>query len=160
MKSIKIATIPVYLYSQKTFEDRFKRRYIQPLQDRGIDEERLSLIEASYYPKNVWRFNQIMGYAVVYIEKSFGDQYEVAIEKWRLGAKRIGITTRKDRMRHAASIGDHFIVEDWGSEYLGMKIKRYIENDDLFKNRYIDYSDFDQIIEIIDCEKLKLRLRS
>lgn len=114
-----------------------------------------SSLKQIHYPKNIWRFNQIVGYAIVSLGKFSEAHYDINIEKWLIRAKRISIASRKDILAPTCNNGDHFIVSSWDREFLVAKIKKYIENDDLYKNRYIDYSEFDIFMRVVDFDKLK-----
>lgn len=148
-------TIPVYLYRQEEFDKRFDNRYILPHLNTHSPSDLKESLKQIYYPKNVWRFNQVVGYVILSIEKYSEDHYDIAIEKWYLRSKRITLATRKDRMAPVSNIGDHFTISNWSVGSITSTIKMYIENDNLYKNHYIDYSLLETFMGVVDLEKLR-----
>jgi hypothetical protein len=100
-------------------------------------------------PYCLWQYNNIMGYIKISASKSdiFFDIYKSSCQKYSYKSK------RKKFIQNIYANGLHFYVSNMSNNEITAMILEYlqdIQKNHFSKNRFIDYSIFNNIINFID----------
>lgn len=156
MKEILLQRIPIYAMSEKTFcgkWESYKTSCINRFQHSGQSAEEAKIgFERLFYPKTVWKYNQIIGY----IEILLNDR-DVIFEKYMCLKKKKYYynTTRKCFIQPVYGIGNHFNATKLTNQQIIDKICEWLDNEKKSnKNRYYDLSEFNNIIHYVDIKSI------
>jgi hypothetical protein len=149
-----IFEIPIYPYSEKEFEKRWRptNDWFKALNQR--DYERTGKYTPCwYFPQNVWKYNQINGYIVVSVTFTDVAFYLYLCNKSRFIFK----STKKNFMQYYPILGLHFYalkmteleIIQRTREMLSEIVRENIEH-----SYYIDYTVFDNIINQINIKMI------
>lgn len=151
-------SIPIYSTSEKEYEKRLQRHIA--LQEKSLpnySEAELAQIKndlfSLFYPKNIWLYNQIIGYIRVLL-----DYPDILFEIYMpLQRKRYRtFSNRKSYCANWLADGLHFNIVDKTNEQIRNEIREWLISikKERFKSRYIDITVFDNIAKYIDFRAL------
>lgn len=111
MKEIKILEIPIYSMKENEFENKWKKYFEKYFKGNSHFQD----IKNSYYPQNVWKYNQIIGYLeITYSNKTIWlNEYCTA-----------------DKKIYAKSTKKHYII-DMGLNGYHFFVKNEMKNEDI-----------------------------
>lgn len=145
MNQVKIFEIPIYSMKKETFDNRWKSYF-----KNNFDEEIMESIKYGYFPMNVWKYNQIVGYITISISKNdiWFDLYSSLNKKFQFKSK------TKQFIQDIKLNGWHFRVkDDDNNDFIKNEIIKWLNNlikEKQFKNRYIDLSMFNKQVQFIN----------
>lgn len=148
MKQVKIFEIPIYSMKKETFDNRWKSYFKNNF--NNLDKEIMESIKDVYFPMNVWKYNQIVGYITISISKNdiWFDLYSSLNKKFQFKSK------TKQFIQDINLLGWHFRVEDDdNNDFIKNEIIKWLNNlikEKQFKSRYIDLSVFNEQVQFIN----------
>lgn len=154
MKNEKLLfEIPIYALSKSNFERKWEKRKKSEVDSYikvGNSKERaFELFEKYNYPKNVWKYNQVIGFINIFV---IGDDIELKLFCSR--EKNVRVTFQKKYFITDCMInGTHFYVEDKDNDFIKNEIGEFLEmikEEILPKKYYVDDSAYKNVIEYID----------
>lgn len=154
MEQYTIFEIPIYSMKEKEFSKRWDKFF-----EKIDNEESRQLIENYYFPMNVWRYNQIIGYIVISISKNdiWFDWYQSLDENHR--NKKFHYKSEKKHFIHLIGSGiRHFRVEkEENNQEIKEKIREWLDEIldyyEILKRYYVDTSIFESQIKYFDIRK-------
>lgn len=148
MKQVRIFEVPIYSMKEDIFNNRWKNYFENNFSN--VNKEIMESIKDVYFPMNVWKYNQIVGYITISISKNdiwFG-LYSSLNKKFQFKSK------TKQFIQDTNLLGWHFRVEDEdNNDFIKNNIIKWLNNlikEKQFKNRYIDLSVFNQQVQFIN----------
>lgn len=157
----KLYSIPIYTCKESLFNRDFEKKvqnetmmYYEP----AISEGRISLTEASkrieegLWPKNIWEYNQIIGYIKIYLKECtiWFDLYIPNDKRiMRFGSKKHFVSLHQPNGAHFSLMGSNEEIRNKMRDFLKMVIEGI--ND----NYFVDTSEFDALNELVDYSSLK-----
>lgn len=160
MKSKELFSIPVYAISEKRLNakcERLRQEYRLTHADKFTKEE---LNTGEYlYTKNLnhWKYNHIVGYICVSINKSdnFLDLY-TPVDKI---VRYIPSSSKKTFIKKIQIIGNHFRIAEMNSnDEIRKGIKDYlkmIKDNHIPKRYYVDFTEIENVLNYIDFVDMK-----
>ena len=157
MEEKTLFEIPIYAMSEAEFNRRWQKKKIKFFQEfinHGHSEENTKLYwEDLHSPRYIWKYNQIIGYIKISVTRqdvNFNvfcstDQIYYADSK------------QKHFIINWSTNGTHFYARDKSDEYIKEEIKRWlksIEKDHLHSKRYVDYTAFNSIFDLINIKHI------
>lgn len=157
MEEKTLFEIPIYAMSETEFNRRWqkkKEKFFQELTSRGLTEEDIKMHWINlHFPRYIWKYNQIIGYIKISVTRQdinfdvfcSTDQIYYADSK------------QKHFIKDLMTNGTHFYARDKSNEYIKEEIKRWlksIERYHLYSKRYVDYTTFDNLIDLINIKKI------
>ncbi len=148
MRQVKIFEIPIYSMKEDIFNNRWKNYFQNNFSN--VDKEIMESIKDVYFPMNVWKYNQIVGYITISISKNdiWFDLYSSINKKFQFKSK------MKQFIQDTNLLGWHFRVEEnQDNDFIKNNIIKWLNNlikEKEFKNRYVDLSVFNQQIQFIN----------
>lgn len=148
MKQVIIFEVPIYSMKEDIFNNRWKNYFQNNFSN--VNKEIMESIKDVYFPMNVWKYNQIVGYITISISKSdiWFDLYSSLNKKFQFKSK------TKQFIQDTNLLGWHFRVEaDDNNDFIKNNIIKWLNNlikEKQFKNRYIDLSVFNQQVQFIN----------
>lgn len=148
MKQVRIFEVPIYSMKEDIFNNRWKNYFQNNFSN--VNKEIMESIKDVYFPMNVWKYNQIVGYITISISKNdiWFDLYSSLNKKFQFKSK------TKQFIQDTNLLGWHFRVEDDdNNDFIKNNIIKLLNNlikEKQFKNRYIDLSVFNQQIQFIN----------
>ena len=151
MKEIPILEIPIYSMSPQKFSDKWNNFFKNNFPQNHL----LNDIKRTYYPLNIWQYNQIIGYITISCSKNdiwFEEYLSFNKEKFWFRSKN-KVFVQKMNLN-----GFHFRIEpDDTNETIRNQILEWLDyllDDKIFKNINIDISVFDIQLHNIDIIKI------
>ena len=149
--------IPIYSMTESEFNRRWSRRkkrfYDLVFSHSKENNESKSRIKSMFYPRDLWRFNQIIGYIVI----SASDT-DIWIELYKSLATRFYATRKqKHYIQNMNLSGMHFRAENMCNSEIRLRFRealKEIEDSHVKSTMYIDYCVFNNLIESIDFKKI------
>ena len=77
MKQVRIFEVPIYSMKEDIFNNRWKNYFQNNFSN--VNKEIMESIKDVYFPMNVWKYNQIVGYITISISKN-----ERTLQLWKL----------------------------------------------------------------------------
>lgn len=148
MKQVRIFELPIYSMKEDIFNNRWKNYFENNFSN--VSKEIMESIKDIYFPMNVWKYNQIVGYITISISKNdiWFDLYSSLNKKFQYKSK------TKQFIQDTNLLGWHFRVEDDdNNDFIKNNIIKWLNNlikEKQFKNRYIDLSVFNQQVQFIN----------
>ncbi len=148
MKQVRIFEVPIYSMKEDIFNNRWKNYFKNNFSN--VNKEIIESIKDAYFPMNVWKYNQIVGYITISISKNdiWFDLYSSLNKKFQFKSK------TKQFIQDTNLLGWHFRVEDDdNNDFIKNNIIKWLNNlikEKQFKNRYIDLSVFNQQVQFIN----------
>lgn len=145
--------IPIYSMSKEEFIRRWqekKKKFFQEFSNHGHNEDDTRWYwERLHSPRYIWKYNQIIGYIVISVTRQDVN---------------FNIFCSTDKIYYADSKQKHFIINwttngtriyarDKSDEYIKNEVKiwlKSIEKEHLHSRRYVDYTVFNNIIDLIN----------
>ena len=114
------------------------------------EEEYLNTMRSLYFPRYIWKFNQIVGYIEIIVTS-----LDVIFEIYMCHTKGRFVFKSKQKyyIEKIPTVGLHFPISNKSNDELKLEINRFlkmIENDFINKRRYIDYSTYENFIKYYD----------
>ena len=124
-----IFEIPIYLMPKSVFDEKWaqwKSKWYEIIKQRGRSQgeinETMSLIMRGQYPRNIWKYNQIVGFVEVSITSR-----DIVFNECRTLDKKIrAITNKKHFIQDLHTIGKHFPIDNLENKELVNYIDEYI----------------------------------
>ena len=156
MKEKKIFEIPIYSMSEMEFDKRYKKKK-ESLSYESIDESSKRDINTSLFPTCLWKYNQIIGYITISVERN-----EVILGLYCSRDKKYLADTKiKHFIQNWDINGTHFYVSDETAlDEIKKKILemlKFIEEVHLHPKHplfYIDYLTFYNIFDYVDIKQI------
>ena len=150
-KHLRLFSIPVYLMGKKEHGERveaYKRGLFPNVHDSKLKEKYCKLV---IYPRNLWKYNYIVGYLEVVIidlaiELVFYNQIKSTTY---LSAKKCFLEEKVIPQYHIERDIYSFASNEEIAETIRKKLKEFIETF-IKKNRYVDLEIFDATYKYID----------
>ena len=158
MREKIIFEIPIYAMSEKEFNRRWQKEkeklYEQFILGGHSDKTKIeSLIKDIFFPRDVWKFNQIIGYIRLSVTRQ-----DVLFEIYLARAKRYHANSRvKKFITYYPAHKTHFYAMYKSDEEIKKGISDYLKHIEKFhikKRFYIDYSVFNNIIDHIKIKEI------
>ena len=156
MKSIIIYEITINKKNELSFNkkwDKEIKKRIKEFVDNGhTSSEASKIINQIYYPKTLWKYNQIIGYITISISKQ-----DVIFDLYKSINKRyIYKSSKKHFIINQNLNGVHFNIVDRDNIFIKSKIKEFLEL--IYKTSlskyYLDYTTFNNTIDFLDIKKI------
>lgn len=147
--------IPVYSMSERAFNSRWEKKIINYASSFGNDlnAETVKRMKDHVYPRNVWKYNNIIGYIVVSIAKR-----DVYVDLYKTLDKRFYATRNaKHYIQNMNLSGTHFYATDKNDKELHLEIRELvnsIEKHNIKKSMFVDYTAFDNIFDSVNIRKI------
>lgn len=157
-KKVKLFDIPIYSSKEKVFNKKWGK-YFEDIFEKykhiqKNKEEYINNLKQWNYPKNVWEYNQIVGYIQIYLEFSDVNFKIFLSDKERC----VYNSSVKSFMKDTYQLGLHFHIDKSSTnseivEKMDYFIKSIMKND-IRKNRYLDLEQYNNIKNLINYEEL------
>lgn len=155
MEIIKLFEIPIYAMKQEDFQKKWDKE----IKKYNIhSEEEYKQIERLFFPKNVWKYNQIIGYIIInLVQRVYGTDIE--FEWYQSDKKRFFFNSqKKNYISNLSLLGFNFFIEDNDTnEKIKLEINEMLSEllkDKQFKYRYVDLSIFKTQIKYLDIMRI------
>ena len=133
-----IFEIPIYSMSEKEFNEILKQ---------------CKKTEIIFYPAEIWKYNQIIGYIEVNVKK---EKIDIDIH-CTLDKKICATSKTKHLIQKLQKKIDSFDITEMDNEAIKNEIKKWLDEtikEELNKRFYIDKNVFNNVIEYIDIRKM------
>lgn len=158
MHKMSLFDIPIYSMPEKEFDRRWRKakeklrnQILSAGYPNDIRVERL--IKHISFPRDVWRYNQIIGCIRLSITKQ-----DVLFEIWLTNNERYHADSRiKKFLAYNPTLGTHFYVEDKTDEEIKKEIDRFLEKirkTHIKKRFYVDFSIFNNVINHVNIREI------
>lgn len=156
MKKLLLFEIPVYSMTKQAFDAKWEEiNESRFLALRGFSEDEIK--DYSYlldYPRNQWKYNQIIGYIAIYVSAQ-----DVWFDIYLSSDKRYYANSNtKHFIQNILANGTHFRVsENDDNEMIRKKIReqlKSIKTNHLRRGFYIDYELFNNIFPYVDIREI------
>ncbi|NCB51537.1 MAG: hypothetical protein EOM54_06620 [Clostridia bacterium] len=143
--------IPIYAYSEKVFNNRWKTK--QEKMFKGMDEDIQRDFMALNYPRYVWKYNQIVGFIVISVNES-----DVLFDVYcSLDKKYFIDSNKKHFIANLNANGTHFYAGDKSETQVKQKIKemlRFIKKYHLKPRFFVDDTAFNNLFEHVNVKQI------
>lgn len=157
MKQKTLFEIPIYAMSEKEFNKRWDKKksktYEEFIKHGHTEESARKGISSLYFPKCVWKYNQIIGFIQISISRCdiWFDIYLSLDKVYYADSK------QKHFIQDIHTNGTHFYTsgksDDDIKESIGEWLKA-IEKDHLRDSFYVDYSTYNNIIDYVNIKQM------
>ena len=143
MNEVTLFEIPIYSMEEK----EFNRRWDKEIKKYIYTNEQYNQIRNTFFPKNLWKYNQIIGYIVINLVK-----YDYGIDinfEWYQSDKKLYRfnSNEKNFVQNESLNGYHFFVDESDSNNeIKNEIREWLNDllkDECLKKRYVDLSVFE-----------------
>lgn len=160
MEGKTLFEIPVYSMSREEFDGKWKAKrdalYKQFIQSGHSESSAQQGVSDCYYPRWLWKYNQIAGYIKISVTKCdvLFDLYCSMDKKYCLDSK------TKHFIEDWSINGAHFYVGEKSDKEIKEEIRfwlKEIEKDHLHRFRkkfYVDYSTFNNIFNFVNIREI------
>lgn len=149
--------IPIYSMTEKEFNKRWTKKKNDVYNEyvRVNDENRARMLSRRMIvPKDVWKYNQIIGYIVISVSK---DDIWIDLYKETQRERYHAIRDQKHYIRNVCLNGMHFRTERLDDEDIHKEIRnmlKEIEHSHLKHTMYVDYSTFENVFDYLNIKQI------
>ena len=142
-----VCEIPVYSMSEEEFENYFYDNSLKDYEEHPDFE----MLKQANRIDSIWRFNQIIGYITVSVEKQ-----DIVFEVYKNTKKVFPLSSKKNPMQCQYLNGFHFRASGLSNDEIANRINYYIEQigKEFFNGRYIDKETLYNIIYLVNYSKI------
>lgn len=151
-----IFELPIYSCSQKDFDKYWEQKEDATIKDAklsGSSDDIIQCIILQFSPKNIWKYNQIIGYITVSI-----NSHDVLFDLYlALDKKTYKNSTTKHFIQNVAPNATHFYIENKTDAEIKNEIESqidFIRANHLKSNYYIDDTIIKNLLPYIDIRKI------
>lgn len=161
----KLLELPIYSMSEEAFSKRWNHHYEKRVRELMLSGHRT--YEAASkdarvctFPYNVWQYNQIIGYIVIFISSNdvYFKQFRSLDSVYRFNSR------TKHYIQYTESVNNHFYISSRNTnEDIKEHIKKWIHSfsDELeSQGLYLDISTFENIFDYLDIRRFVDNLSS
>ena len=154
MNEVTLFEIPIYSMEEK----EFNRRWDKEIKKYIYTNEQYNQIRNTFFPKNLWKYNQIIGYIVINLVK-----YDYGIDinfEWYQSDKKLYRfnSNEKNFVQNESLIGYQFFVDESDSNNeIKNEIREWLNDllkDECLKKRYVDLSVFEIQLKYMNIKKI------
>lgn len=157
MEEKTLFEIPIYSMKEAEFKRRWQKKkikFFQKFVSHGHTEENTRLYwEDLHSPRYIWKYNQIIGYIKVSVTRQ-----DV---KFNVFCSLDNIYYADSKQKHFitnwSTNGTYIYARDKSDEYIKKEIRHWlkvIEKDHLHSKRYVDYTTFNNIFNLINIKHI------
>lgn len=157
MKEKTLFEIPIYSMSEIEFNNRWeniKNKHNSNFYSRNNSkEDTQNAFFNIYYPRNVWEYNQIIGYVKISVT-----QQDVNFKIYCTSDKRFyADTCVKHFIKDTFTIGSHFYAGSDSDETIKNNIRDWLhsfKSDSYYKRFYFDFTTYNNLIDFINIKEI------
>lgn len=157
MEEKTLFEIPIYAMSEAEFNRRWqkeKEKFFKEFISHGHTEENTRLYwEDLHSPRYIWKYNQIIGYIKISVTRQ-DVNFNVFCS---LDNKYYADSKQKHFITNWSTNGTYIYARDKSDECIKEKIGDWlksIEKNLLHSKRYVDYTTFNNLIDLINIKKI------
>jgi len=161
MKQKTLFEIPIYSMPEKVFNGKWNKKkselfelFVNHGHTRESADEGIFL---TCYPRDIWKYNQIIGYITISVS-----QHDIWFDVIKsLDTVYYATSKTKHFMQDVGVLGMHFYVQDESDEEIHTEIRewlRMIENEQIRRTMFVDYSVFDNIFDSINIKEIMMNI--
>ena len=151
MRDCILFEIPIYSTTEEEFDKRWEKHFIK-FSNNGVDDKTLEMYKNYCFPKQLWIYNQIIGYVVIYYEKN-----SVYFDGFISNKRTRYDSHKKSLMCLEMPAVYHFAVyKEYTNKDIANKIKYYLDDfyNSCLKTKFLYTKNFDVIYKNINYLKI------
>ena len=154
MNEVTLFEIPIYSMEEK----EFNRRWDKEIKKYIYTNEQYNQIRNTFFPKNLWKYNQIIGYIVINLVK-YDYGIDINFEWYKIDKKLYRFNSNeKNFVQNESLIGYQFFVDESDSNNeIKNEIIELLDDlikDECLKKRYVDLSVFEIQLKYMNIKKI------